>query len=313
MENPNNRNISDYECIEKTAAIHDSGIYINNSEKKAYFERLTTPYEKKGVCKYFIDQYVRGSGNELYDKFWNIKSSSRLAFDLYSWMAKDISVLDFEFEKHLPSPASGGTGPNMDVYIETEDEIIFVESKFTERANCNYINNSYLSPAYYAPVHGKKQMSLMERFRGYSFAEDFSGFCRSFEDSMVANNWHQAKDWFEPKQETCHLFGILSYLFNPENKERVNDKTIKLINIYWKMMDDKDNSEMKQEFERKVKRLVENIHIPNGIRKFEFSTFSVQKLLDDNSLLSPHIIFPDYLKEEIYSRNNRIISNPNRW
>ena len=150
-----------------------------------YLKKLITPYEKKGKRKLFILQFARGAGNELAEKFWSPISSSRLAFDLYSWLAEEKNVIDFEFEKQLPGLKSGGMGPNMDVFIETQDELIFIESKFTEKAELGYINHknpsaSYLSPAYYADVHGKKAMTLEERFYNKPFAERFSKFCNEW-------------------------------------------------------------------------------------------------------------------------------------
>ena len=103
---------------------------INNEDKLRYLESMIQPYEKKKQKKYFIEQFLNGSGNELKDKFWELKSSSRMAYDLYSWMKDDENIKDFEFEFKLPGLKSGGNGPNMDVFIETKDELIFIESKF---------------------------------------------------------------------------------------------------------------------------------------------------------------------------------------
>ena len=207
---------------------------VNKSKiRQEYLLKLFSPYKKKGEIKFFIFQYLRGAGKELNKKFWSPVSSSRLAFNLYSWLAKnDSPVVDFEFEYQLPGLKSGGMGPNMDVYIETKDEIIFIESKFTEKADLNYINledepSSYLSPAYYAPSHGKKGMELKDRFYEYPFAEEFSKFCYSWEKTMRSHlDWREHVDWFEPKQETCHLSGILLFLFDPKNKALIKGKKI---------------------------------------------------------------------------------------
>ena len=256
------------------------------------------PYEKKGQTKFFIFQYLRGAGNELQRKFWSEHSSSRMAFELYSGLAKNKNVIDLEFEKQLDGPKSGGMGPNMDVYIETAEEIIFVESKFTEKANLNYINrkneaDSYLSPAYWKKAeYGRKRLTLEERLDP-RFAESFADFCNKWEDEMQKNNWRKrgSVDWFEPKQETCHLSGILFFIFN--NKELISrKKKVRLFNIYWNLGNE-GKSDMEKAFVTKANAMIKKIISDNkGDLKdldFKIDAFSVQEMISRPNLLSPHI------------------------
>lgn len=267
-----------------------TGVFIKNNQKKEYIKRLGKPYTKNVKCKFFLDQFVAGAGNELSGKFWNAKSSSRFAFDLYSWMAYDKTISDFEFEYHLPGLASGGMGPNMDVYLETRDEVIFIESKFSELANLHYIDNKYLSEAYYTEKeYGKKKLTLLERYYGFAFAQDFSNFCYEIEAAMNENGWHEGDDWFEPKQETCHLAGLLIHLM--KNKVRFDGKKVKLHNIYYSMKGD-GRSELLEFFESKVTKLIERIKPVFGNISIEFKSFSVQEMLEDNNRLSNGIKFP---------------------
>ena len=269
---------------------------IDRDLKIEYLKRLMfDSYEKKGITKFFIFQYLRGAGNELNDKFWSEHSSSRMAFELYSGLARDNAVEEFEFEKQLKGPKSGGMGPNMDVYIETVDEIIFVESKFTENANLNYINNSYLSPAYWSNAeYGRKKMLLEERL-DRSFAKPFARFCREWEEEMKKNGWRKkgAIDWFEPKQETCHLSGILFFLFDKENKELIaKRKKVRLYNIYWDLGNE-GKSDMEKTFIAKANSLIKDIislnnEELNGL-DFKIDAFSVQEMLANPQKLSPHI------------------------
>lgn len=297
------------------------GKQISLEQKVEYFHRLIEPYTKThGGKRFFVDQYLRGAGDELKEHFWDEKSSSRLAFDLYSCMKDDDNVLDLEFEFQLPPLASGGMGPNMDVYIETEDELIFIESKFTESANLNYINkehleNSYLSKAYYAETHGRNNMELSKRFHNYQWASSFKDFCYSFEDEMTNNGWHKGHDWFEPKQETCHLLGILFYIFDPKNHDKVKGKKIRLYNIYWNMPDDLPHSPMEEKFHHMANNLIASIMsdgYPNNVIDFTFNTFSIQEMLNSNSLLSDHISFPPTRKDDIITRNQKIVGNLTR-
>lgn len=274
---------------------------IDQNLEIEYLKRLMSDsYVKKGETKYFIFQYLRGAGNELNAKFWSEHSSSRMAFELYSGLAHNDAVEEFEFEKQLEGPKSGGMGPNMDVYIETKDEIIFIESKFTEKADLKYINNknetdSYLSPAYWKDAeYGKKRMPLEERL-DKRFAEPFAKFCTKWEEEMGINNWRKrgTVDWFEPKQETCHLSGIFFYLFNAKNKELIsNKKKIRLFNIYWDLGGE-GKSEMEKAFVAKANSMIEEIishnkEELNGI-DFKIDAFSVQEMLADPHKLSPHI------------------------
>lgn len=81
-----------------------------------------------------------GSGSELNNKFNAVYSSSALCvnnFAPFKLYKDNISILGFSnfieasFEKKL-STSLGGTPPNLDFYLETQHEIIGIESKFLE-------------------------------------------------------------------------------------------------------------------------------------------------------------------------------------
>lgn len=296
---------------------------METSEKLKYLSRLLKPYEKKGVKKYFIFQYLNGAGNELKTKFWSPHSSSRMAFELYSPLAWNNDILDFEFEKQLPGLASGGMGPNIDVYIETEDEIIFVESKFTEKANLRYINinkysDSYLSPAYWLKNEcGRNRLSPEKRFwqetykgeySDFQYANKFLDFCNKWQEEMDKHNgWRQNTDWFEPKQETCHLSGILGFLFSKAQgrRELIKEKNIRLYNIYWDMGSE-TKSEMEIKFVESANKMVGDIlkSAEIGVKDFNMNAFSVQELIKSPKLLSPHIYI---------SKDFKFISDEKEW
>lgn len=285
---------------------------IAQIEKLNYLEEMICPFTKKGQKKYFIEQYLRGAGNELSEKFWELRSSSRMAYDLYSWMKDCDDIIDFEFEYQLPNLKSGGIGPNMDVFIETEDELIFIESKFTEKANLHYIDNGYLKEAYYTDKeYGRSKMDLATRFYNNEWAKMFALFCIEWEALMNERKWHKGKDWFEPKQETCHLSGILLFLFDKNYSQRIKNKRIRLNNIYWRMPSDKD-SIIEKEFCERAQNLIDKIlerHNP-GVIDFKISAFSVQEMLLENKL-SSHIKFPEGKLEEMTARNEAILNNIN--
>lgn len=225
-------------------------------------------------------------------------SSSRLAYELYKHLANDDRIKDFEFEKHLPGLASGGMGPNMDVYIETADELIFIESKFTESSNGKYMHpdhegkDGYLSPAYFLKnIYGKRKLSLNQRFWNQNIGEVFSDFC--FEWQNLLDNkqeWTKKDDWFDAKQETCHLSGILGFMF--DNIELIRSgKKIRLYNIYWSLYGD-EMSEKVKTFIEMANEMVNSIICMNedklGRLDFKMDAFSIQDMLAGVKILSEH-------------------------
>ena len=191
--------------------------YMEKGLRIDYLKRLFTPYKKNGNINCFLFQYLQGSGNELKEKFWSEKSSSRLCFDLYSWMGSDPSVSAIEFELKLPGIKSGGRqiSPNMDVYFETKDGIYFIESKYTETVNNKEYKNN-LPQAYWKTDNHYKSVSgkdvyypIIDRYHKYKFIMDeFVQFTENV-DNMVSKE--DEKVWFDAKQETCHLLGIALY------------------------------------------------------------------------------------------------------
>lgn len=86
------------------------------------------------------NELSNGSGSELNSKFNAVHSSSALCvnnFAPFKLYKDNISFLGFSnlieatFEKKLPT-SLGGTPPNLDFYLETQHDIIGIESKFLE-------------------------------------------------------------------------------------------------------------------------------------------------------------------------------------
>lgn len=262
--------------------------YIDDKQKFEYFQRLIEPYTKKNVKRFFIDQYLNGDGNELKDKFWNVISSSRLAFDLYSW----IPGVEFEFK--LPGVICSNKGaagvPNMDVYIETDEHMVFIESKYTESAGLKYCkgNNPALSKAYWDKgiYNG---LPLQNRFYGRKdIGEKFCDFCAEVQSEIDINVKSQdGWKWFDVKQETCHLFGIIMYALNARkiggayvcDPNRINNKKISLCNIIWKLSGDDFRAAFPMFFKKKAEELVNEV-LGNC---FSYEVYTVQDLLIKDS------------------------------
>ena len=252
-----------------------------------YFERLIA---KNDSDKFFIEQFLQGSGNELEKKFWSDRSSSRLCFDLYSWLCKEKGIKNFQFEKHLPGILVGenrtaGT-PNIDVFFEKGDDVFFIESKYTERSDWKYKNDKKkdgfsLSEAYWGENGYKScKMSSGERFYDNpQIAELFRDFCNDIQKEINNRKEKEQKkySWFDPKQETCHLFGIIFYVIN----NKIKKKNIFLCNNVYEIKTDcfEINGSIVEVFKGKAELMLNEIFKENSC-KFTFEVHTIQEILE---------------------------------
>jgi hypothetical protein len=290
-----------------------------------YFERLIAENEtaENETAEYFIEQYLHGSGNELKEKFWSDISSSRLCFDLYSWLCEEKGVKNFQFEKQLPAVKIGKNEypPNMDAFFEKGDDVVFIESKYTEKSAWKYKDDKhrdgfYLSEAYWGENGYKScKMSSGERFYGNpQIAKLFRDFCNDIQKEINKRKEKEQKkySWFDPKQETCHLFGIIFYVINNQIKK----KNIFLCNNVYEIKTDcfEIKGSIVEVFKEKAELMLNEIFEENSC-KFTFEVHAIQELLengfkgldfpnaklfaaDDGSLVG------DYIKKH-YHKNKR--------
>lgn len=248
----------------------DCGLYLSGADKLKYFERLIKPYDKK-ERKVFITQYLSADGNELNHKFWSINSSSRFAFELYSWMANDPEVLDFEFEKKLYNIKGSPKKPNMDVYIEKKDTIIFIESKFSEHSPQNI---EKLSDSYYLPKGESKnsKSEIIERYYNLeNFAKEIPAFIKKVYKVL---SQHYDSCWMDYKQEITHLIGIaLTVIKNPQI---YRNKIIKFLNVYYDF-EDKTDSPFEWFFEE-GESLLKGL-LKNHCKSFTYRYISAQEMV----------------------------------
>lgn len=254
---------------------------MENELKLQYFERLIA---KNFSNKYFIEQFLDGSGNELKKKFWSDRSSSRLCFDLYSWLCKEKEVKNFQFEKQLPgvlvakNRAAGV--PNMDVYFEKGNDVFFIESKYTEKDTWKY-NDYHLSEAYWGENGYKScKLTIKERFYDYDIiAKAFRAFCIDIQSAINKRKEEEQKkfSWFDPKQETCHLFGIIFYVI----LNGIKNKNIFLCNNVYKI-EESDcfyiKNSIVEVFKEKAETMLNDIFKENEC-KFTFEVNTIQDIL----------------------------------
>ena len=246
-------------------------VVIPEAIQQDYLRRLKTPYLKKGKEKSFFEQYQHGSGQEIKDgKFWRTISSSRLCFDLYSWMAEDSIYIDIEFEKKLVGLNGGGSPPNMDAFFETSSEIFFIESKYTEEVSGQFsIPQAYWveTDEYYTTKGKLTNKPILTRYRGHADVKDafvsFINYVKELESQWIGSTW------FDSKQEICHLLGIVYYIL--ENKPK---KAVHFLNVAANHIDDK----ISDQFCRKGKDMVLAILKNNNISTdFDYQSCSVRK------------------------------------
>lgn len=252
---------------------------ISEELQKDYLRRLTTPYIKKGQSKNFFDQIKNASGQEIKNgKFWRIKSSSRLCFDLYSWMADDDNYVDIEVEKKLTGLKAGGSPPNMDVYFETTSEIFFIESKYTEQVSGKFkIPEAYWveSDDYYTTKGEITKKPILDRYRGHNDIKD--KFVSLIKHTKHLDEKRKGATWFDAKQEICHLLGIVFYLL--ENKP---NKRVHFLNVAANYKKD----DLANDFCIKAKDMMGEILRGNSIStEFDYKLCSVKEFMESFGIL----------------------------
>ena len=257
---------------------------IPESERIEYLSRLKLPYMKKGKSKCFYDQFNQGSGSELKGKFWSGISSSRLAFEMYSWLANEKGIDDIEFELKLVGVTSRGV-PNMDAFIEINGEPIFIENKFTECYE-QIINCAMLPGAYWKEVGDPEALTtdgkpigstLLSRYHSDQVAMDeFLSFIKNmkFELENIDSN-EKPKTWMEYGQEIKHLYGLYFYL---KQHTEYHNKRVRFFNVYY-YLEDPINSAIKGFFlngEKMMNSLLKQFNIA-----FTYKAITAQDVIAD--------------------------------
>ncbi|MEE1083079.1 MAG: hypothetical protein UH850_05010 [Paludibacteraceae bacterium] len=109
-------------------------------------------------------------------------------------------------------------------------------------------------------------------------------------------------EWFYPKQETCHLIGIIFMLLGIGDKHNkhiqqsiLKGKELKFYNVFWKFDDDKEDSYLAGFFKSRALELFDKIPEFNNV-KFIYETLTVQDLLSNKKQISKNIVFNDEIK-----------------
>lgn len=209
----------------------------------------------------FEKDFYQGQGNELQKKFLTIHSSSALVvnnFAFFKTLPKPFGFLDYGnfdnllFEKKC-STGLGGIPPNFDVFFQNEENVIAVESKFTE-------------------ILSKKEVIFSENYSSQKL--------RSLLGIMtpIIELYKKKKLYLDVVQLVKHSLGLL-------NKYSGKDKI--LLYVYWKPIN-YVNFTNYIEHDKELEMFSEDMK-NTGITFISISYLELWDLLEKNELLSEHI------------------------
>jgi len=200
----------------------------------------------------------KGQGSELKIdknkrmKFCALHSSSALCVNNFAMLKQspcEITFLDYEnfteatFEKKL---STGISTPNLDFYLENDNTIIGIESKFTE-----YLTSSI--------EHTKENLSK------YFMREELNFLPRLFESVILNYINCPNKMYLDVAQLIKHSIGLL------KNK---GDKEAILVYIYWTPKDLNSNGEYKKIYEQHKYEIEDFEKRINKFLKFEYLSYT---------------------------------------
>ncbi len=213
----------------------------------------------------FTDDLKNGSGNELENKFKALHSSSAMCVNFFGLFKQNLDKFSFfgesnfiagQFEKKL-NTGLGGTPPNLDFYLENNNYIIGIESKFLE------------------------PLKLTQP----KFAASYSdSFLSSIETGLpgIVNHYrtNNAKSHLDAAQLIKHTIGLLN------NR---GDKKAKLIYVYWQP----ENYAQIKEYVSHQADLAVFSNLMKGIISIEFHHTTYSDLCKNylsNSFFRQHIL-----------------------
>jgi hypothetical protein len=212
----------------------------------------------------FFDDLDNGDGNELKSKFKALYSSSALGVNFFGFFKRHLDKFSIlgegnftagQFEKKMPTGLKG-TSPNLDFYLESDNCIIGIESKFLE----------LLTP---------KQPNFSASYSD-SFLDNLDNGL-----SKIVNHYreHNASTLLDTAQLIKHSIGLLN------NK---CDKRAKLIYVYWEPLNADDFYEYGQH-QKELADFADRIKIVSGV-SFHHMTY-----LDFYNLFVSDIFFMQHL------------------
>ncbi len=214
----------------------------------------------------FIDDLNNGNGNELKSKFKALYSSSALCVNFFGVFKRHLTKFfvlgesDFavgKFEKKLPTGLKG-TSPNLDFYLENDNCLIGIESKFLE----------LLTP---------KQPKFSSSYSDI-FLDNLDNGLPKIVNHYRTNN---AKTYLDTAQLIKHSIGILN------NKD---GRRAKLVYVYWEPSYASDFYEYSQH-KKELTDFADRIKIVSGISFHHFTYSDFFNLFSNDSFFKQHLSY----------------------
>ncbi|HQO78115.1 MAG TPA: hypothetical protein PLG17_06345 [Thermodesulfobacteriota bacterium] len=167
----------------------------------------------------FEEELRKGDGNELRMKFCAAHSSTALAVNCFAWFRQTerlpyLTLLgrkgakDVRFEVKLPI-FRGGRHPNMDVWIDRDDEVIAIESKLTE----------------YFEKKVPKFSTAYDRLTPPEYSDSY--WWEVYEQAKKGTTQH-----LDIAQLVKHYFGLWTY-----RQKLTTQKNIRFLYLFWEPRD----------------------------------------------------------------------------
>ena len=176
---------------------------------------------------------------------------------------------------------------NMDVFIEKKDEVIFVESKFSEsypQKEAQIPDAYWLNKGIAKSTDGKQFLNSELKDRYYGKEEIAKTFVELIKETYKLLESASADDkcWMDFGQEIKHLVGIVLTL--SLGKQKYANKDIKFYNVYYDFKD-KTYSYIDEFFELAQEK-VGNLLVGNKLGKsFSYGHMTAQELVKQKTIL----------------------------
>lgn len=233
------------------------------TRNKYYFANLNdnfyTPMSEK-----VQEQFGGGSGKELKDKMFALRSSAAMTYNIFG--NDDVTILPNDFitsgkysvsyERQFNTLNNSNSPANLDVVLESDEEIVFIEVKLFE--------------PFYHKINYEKELSgaYEEDFR-YVYSDSFYFFQRAIEKIQTS-----AIKRYDAWQMFKHSLGIYNYARTNELKK----KKLTLLNCVWTFNDEISDSNIQFEINKIMKEEQAEFKI------FKDSMFYVQNAFEKQNL-----------------------------
>lgn len=208
---------------------------LSPTRSKYYFENLEDNlYEKMNErTKAFFES---GSGDELKDKMFALRSSSAMTFNLLGNDSITIKPNDFigtglykvEYEKQLDTLQKSKFPANLDAVLEKDDELCFCEMKLFE-------------PLYHKTSFQKELSSSYENMERYYYLDSAYSFNESIEKLKVSGI---------KRYDACQMFKHTLGIYNYARQNELKGKKIILLNCVWSLNDSLGDEKLDQQYKQ---------------------------------------------------------------